>query len=269
MDSTESILYHGAIAVSLVATLKVFIWPGGRLFSKATFVLIALLIGSATGLRWAFTGHPPIFGTYEEVLAAVFTLSVSSLLIDGRQRFVRFTLPFILILLLYGTLFDSERRPLVISEQSLWVYFHVLFAWVTFGIYTFSSCAAVKTFIKPRSSLDLDGGDRVVEWLLGEGLVWGLAVQALYFFLGSYYSSWLHGSWWVWDPVEYLFVISWFLYAIAVHGRIFYGWDRRRVSKWVLAAYSVTITLYWALIYVYWSSYHIFDPEIKMHLFMG
>jgi ABC-type transport system involved in cytochrome c biogenesis permease subunit len=85
------------------------------------------------------------------------------------------------------------------------------------------------------------------------------------FVLGSYYSILLHGVWWLWDTVEYLFVVSWFLYAIPIHGRILYGWGDRRLAALTVLATAGTIILYWGLVYFPWTTYHVFDTELVVH----
>lgn len=231
-------------------------------FSRPLLVFLLLVEGLYIGKRWASTGHPPILGTFEEALSSSFTVLLFALLFD---RAGRFTLPAIILALttlLYGFNFDSTERPLVISEQSYWVYFHALFAWIAYGFYTFSTMAALAIRLaRGRGS----SGMRYTVSMMERGLLNGLFVQTVMFILGSYYSSRLHGSWWMWDPVEYLFVISWFLYAIPLHGRVFFGWGRERMALWILIASAGTILLYWGLIYFPWATYHVFDPQWKTH----
>ena len=95
-------------------------------------------------------------------------------------------------------------------------------------------------------------------------LMWGFLAQTISFVLGSYYSTLLHGAWWTWDPVEYLFVVSWFLYAIPIHGKMLFNWQPRKVAGLTTAAMAGTILLYWGLIYIPWATYHIFDVEYKI-----
>lgn len=285
----EQILYITSMILCLVSgALSIFV-PTKRLsiltLPVAAVVSAALLIA----LRWYESGHSPIFGTYEEVLAASFTLALAALITVKRAPLIAsFCMFLAAATYLYGLTFSSAQRPLIISEQSLWVEFHVLFSWVAYAFSTLSFGAALMVlFGRSHSELTRVSGQVLgqlsredgwseesrlwaknpVEWLLRDGLTLGVYFQGVFFFLGSYYSSRLHGNWWMWDPVEYLFVIAWLLYCVAVHGRLFLGWGKRKVACWTIAAFVVTMALYWGLYYISFSTYHVFDIGVKVHLF--
>ena len=247
----------------------------GRIY-MLFFTAILITLGAAIALRWQLSGHPPILGVFEATLMAAWTIILYGLLFDrGKDScdgglFQRYSSIAALITLLYGLLFDTSVKPLVISEQSLWVYFHALFSWVAYGFYMLSLFAAIVViFQRDREGKGHGRQDirlAIVEWALHKGLLYGFVAQTVFFILGAYYSTLLHGAWWVWDPVEYLFIISWFLYAIAIHGRIFFAWKSTKVAAWVVAAFVVLLLLYWGLSFVPWATYHIFDPGIKVHV---
>ena len=252
----------------------------GRTY-RVFFTAILITLGGAIALRWQISGHPPILGVFEATLMAAWTIILYGLLFDtgkgvatGNRRehglFQRYSSVSVLLTLFYGLLFDTQVKPLVISEQSLWVYFHALFSWVAYGFYTLSLFAAIVIIFQKDSTGKGQGrkGARlaIVDWALHKGLLYGFVAQTVFFILGAYYSTLLHGAWWVWDPVEYLFIISWFLYAIAIHGRIFFAWKSPKVARWVVAAFVVLLLLYWGLSFVPWATYHIFDPGIKVHV---
>ena len=271
MSSAEWILYlttlvlYGTTSVLLVAKRCS---PAAY---KRLLGAILLVEGGFVGLRWYLTGHPPILGTYEETLAASLALVLFCFLLDKERKLGPFVVPFAFITLLYGLAYETEGRPLIISEQSLWVYFHALFAWIAYGFYTLAFVAAAAVVAPGRVGRLMggvaetfkeggQGGDKVSRWLL-----YGFSAQTVMFVLGSYYSSRLHGSWWVWDPVEFLFLTSWLIYAVAVHGRFFFGWQISKWGRYVVLGYVVTLVLYWGLVFFYWSTYHVFDPELKFH----
>lgn len=249
-----------------------------RLVYRGLSGLILIALGAAIALRWQVSGHPPILGVFEATLMAAWTIILYGLLFDkakgvggshgGEGLFSRYSSIAALLTLLYGLLFDTQVKPLVISEQSLWVYFHALFSWVAYGFYMLSLFAAIVVIFQGDRADDNRRKARlaVADWALHRGLLYGFTAQTAFFILGAYYSTLLHGAWWVWDPVEYLFVMSWFLYAIAIHGRIFFAWKSRKVAIWVVAAFVVLLALYWGLSFIPWATYHIFDPGIKVHV---
>lgn len=273
MIYAEAVAYMTAAALyGLLSLLSV----SGRCSAKSYRQLCSAVVtvqGAAVALRWYYTGHPPILGTFEATAAASWAVIVAAVLVDPKARYAALTMPIAFAICVYGLCFDTIGRPLIISEQSLWVYFHALFAWIAFGFYTISFAAAVAVLARGRLSSRLPGGlasegapDKNLErFLLSNSILYGFMAQTVMFVLGSYYSSMLHGGWWNWDAVEYLFVVAWFMYGAVLHGRLFFGWPAERVAVWVVLAYIATLVLYWGLIYFPWSTYHIFDLEFKIH----
>ena len=243
-----------------------------KLYIPALFAAL-LIEGVYIGIRWFHTGHPPIFGTFEATLSASWMLILFSVLIDRKARFAWFIIPFAALTLVYGLNFDKTGKPLVISEQSYWVWFHALFAWIAYGFYAFSFAGAVaiiygsSPIYRRFLNTPINGQTTIKELdiFTYRTLLWGFLAQTIMFVLGSYYSIRLHGSWWVWDPVEYLFIVSWFLYALPIHGRILYGWGLKRTAWLIILGMIGTMLLYWSLVYFSFSTYHIFDTEFKSH----
>lgn len=264
MGSLEVIIFYSGIALCGVLSTALLLRSTPVWLYRTATVFVLGLHGVFIGMRWYKTGHPPILGTFEETLAASWALLFISLVFDNKRRLSFIVTPFAFLILLYGLIFDNTARPLVISEQSYWVYFHALFAWIAYGFYTLCAGASLCVLLKKRLPF-FSADDDFVEVLFHNGLLLGFTAQTVMFALGAYYSSRLHGNWWIWDPVDYLFVVSWFLFAVAMHGRLFFAWKKEKVAIWVALGFAGTMALYWGLIYVPWSTYHVFDPEIKIH----
>ena len=311
MEGLEKILYFACLFLYAAAAIAAFSGFLAARRYRVSYVLSIALLGALIGVRWYHAGHPPIFGTYEETLSASFAVTLFSLFLDREGRFARFTASFAFFTLLYGSFFDSSLKPLVISEQSLWVEFHALFAWIAYGFYALVFAAAMGVLIKKvtprptplgvsapkgggtlrlRRTEDGSGGIKketveapsaslpsaslrtgrtgragLSDWLMHKGLLYGFIGQTVFFVIGAYYSARLHGRWWTWDTVEYLFVASWLIYAVAMHGRILSGWSDKRTAAWVAAGFAALLFLYWGLVYFPHSTYHIFDIEFKTH----
>jgi ABC-type transport system involved in cytochrome c biogenesis permease subunit len=259
MTPLETTFFYISMALCLALSVLSNLRKG---LSASGYLLMAFAVlvfeGTAIGVRWSSTGHPPVFGTFEEALSASWAVILFAIILDRKGRYAHIAMPIAALTMLYGLAFDTTGMPVTISEKSLWVDFHALFAWISWGFYTFSFICAVGVLSKrPWAEGSVQN---LYTWL-----VWGFFTQTIMFVLGSYYSILLYGSWWVWDSVEYLFVVSWFLYAIPIHGKILYGWDERRLAKYTVLATVANVVLYWGLIYFPWSTYHIFDVEFKIH----
>lgn len=265
MGHIENLTYFISFGLYFALSVLLFFRRTPVWLYRAVALAILIIQGISIGFRWSSTGHPPILGTFEESLCASWTLTLFTLILDNRKRFAFITVPFAFLTLFYGLGADLTARPLIISEQSLWVYFHVLFAWIAYGFYTLCLCASVCILYGRRCNI-ASGWENAADWLLHNGLLLGFSAQTVMFLLGAYYSTRLHGVWWMWDPVEFLFVVSWFAFAIAIHGRLFYGWRLEKVSAWTIASFAATMLLYWGLRFFPWASYHVFDIEVKMHM---
>ncbi|MCK4738896.1 MAG: cytochrome c biogenesis protein CcsA [Deltaproteobacteria bacterium] len=268
MSFFENLTYLATLGSSVLLLMLVFARRESVLTYRVLTATSLILISISIGLRWLSVGHPPILGTFEEVLAATASLLLFAFFLDKKGEFSRLSISAVILLLTYGLFFDQLKRPLVISELSLWVDFHVLFAWLCFGLYFFVFSAAVSTVLAKKANANQETyptTTSLTKWLLGKGLLYGFFLQTIFFVIGAYYSSKLHGAWWVWDSVEYLFVISWLLYSVAIHGKLFFGWNESRTSWWIIGAFFSLLILYWGLIYFPWGTYHIFDMSIKVH----
>ena len=246
--------------------------------SKAVFILLPIALVThliSVAIRWIQAGHPPVFGTYEATLAASWFLLLTAFLAVKRHREAVLLIPltafFALLHVAYGLTFNVEHIPLTISEQSIWVDLHALAAWLAYGELSISFLLASLLLLQraewfPKSgffehSLSME----ILDELVFKYLVLGFLFHTAMFALGSYYSSILFGKWWTWDPVDSLFLLSWFIFAIIIHLRLFYGWKGERMAKLVLIGMAALLISYWSLVYIPWATYHIFDIDLKLH----
>lgn len=234
------------------------------------------LQATSAGIRWYAIGHPPVFGTYEAVLAGSWFLllytAFSYKSIHGHFRALALTtIPIAVFLLLYGLTFNTERIPLTISERSLWVDFHALFSWLAFGSYAAAACLAGGYLLVASGQWSGASGKQnlepeVLDDLIFRYINWGFIGHTIMFALGSYYSSILFGVWWQWDLVNSTSLITWLAYGLAIHMRLFYGWKGKRGANLAIVCFLTAIVSYWGLIYFPpGSTYHVFDIELKAH----
>lgn len=260
----------------LSAALTLWGWmkkkDSGWLKTYYIFILAVLVHTATLALRTFFSGHLPIFGMYEAALADSWALGVFAWVLMTFQRKLLFiTIPtvfIIMILFLQGLGYNINYIPLTISEQSLWVDVHAILAWLTFGFYGLAFAVALILLSPSRWALCERWG------LLPESLedaalrvyFWGFLAQTAMIAFGSFYEYLLFGTWWKWDPVEILSLISWAATGLIIHMRLFYGWSRRRFLVLMVLSFLVLIISYKFLIYFPgWSTYHIFDIDVKVH----
>ena len=281
------------LTVAAALYLTAFFLARKGLQRYAFFSLVAGLVLqlASVALRWAGSGHPPVFGTYEATLSASWFLllfgAFSYRSVHGSFRLlVSTSVPMALLLLLYGLVFfNTERMPLTISELSLWVDFHALFSWLAFAPFTLAFClsgfylwstrsgaAAPAPFLcgsesggnttaheSPQRQLD------IIDELAFRYINFGFVNHTVMFALGSYYSSILFGTWWRWDPVFSISLMAWLLLGLTIHLRLFFNWNGRRAAWLFVLVFSVLNISYWGMVYLpTGSTFHIFDVDLKL-----
>lgn len=276
MLTSEALFLGLACALYGAVIAAYWIKAAGRkaVFSVLQAGLVCHLVSA--GIRWAEAGHPPIFGTYEATLAGSWFLLLSAFLAAKSYSYIESVIPwtalFALLHIAYGLTFNTAHVPLTISELSIWVDLHALFAWIAYGEYTVSFFLAGDLLLKTRgkhperhNGQEAGVNPEILDELILKYLVLGFIFHTLMFALGSYYSSILYGKWWTWDPVDTLFLISWLLFGIIIHLRLFYGWKEERMARLVLIGMATILIGYWSLTYIPWATYHIFDIDLKLH----
>ncbi|MDH5720988.1 MAG: cytochrome c biogenesis protein CcsA [Spirochaetia bacterium] len=227
-------------------------------------------------IRWAHIGHPPVFGTYEAALQGSWFLAlyVAFSRYSAHKYFslmIKTALPMTIIILLYGMVFfDTGRKPLTLSEQSIWVDLHALFAWLAYAPFTLAFCLSGAYLWRQRKNNKITENEEplvaheIIDELSFKYINLGFISHTVMFMLGSYYSSILFGSWWQWDPAESTSLITWLSVALYIHLRLFYNWREKKAAKLYMVIFFTIIFSYWGLVHLPEGiTYHVFDLEIK------
>lgn len=221
--------------------------------------------------RWFLTEHPPVFGSFENGLAASWVLILLCLLLARSQRFdfIYLMAPVgALALLAYGSTFSHQLFPLTLSEDSLWIDFHVTFAWLAFtslAIAAFIGLLLLKPSWSRFSPAELPP-PAVLDDLLVKYTAYAFMAFTLTLASGSYYSSIVFGRWWRWDPIESLSLVVWLLLSLIIHLRRSFGWRGAQLSWLAVAGLAMAIGAYWLMVYFPpGTTYHVFDIRGRRH----
>ncbi|MBI5527431.1 MAG: cytochrome c biogenesis protein CcsA [Deltaproteobacteria bacterium] len=219
--------------------------PSGARYSAAA---VTLGIAAVLGVRWAGSGHPPVFGTFEMDMAETCLLLALALPLDrlAGGRFLRGPLIVAFLTLAHTFLLRTEATPLTISEQSLWIDLHAVLAW----------CAWVCYFHALFFAFQGGGDDDRATRLLG----YGFLAQSAMGFVGAYYGTLLFATAWSWDPVHILGLLSWLLFATALHFRLFFGVTLHRQRYFIV--FLVTVFVLSAKLAMFLrpgQSFHVFE----------
>lgn len=249
-----------AFAVGIVAALALssLAWPRIADLGRPVLAVTAAIGLAGLSARSVASGHLPIFGTFENTYTAAWFLVTAAVVVSYRTpavRFWRVLAPWPLALLLYGARFRHEIVPLTISEQSLWVDIHVAFAWLAFTAFAIATTLSVVR-ISGRTVAGYDDGD--LETAHQRMMLLGYLNFTATLAFGSWYLYVLFGTFWRWEIVETFSLIAWVLYAMLIHGRLFYGWSGRAYHAAVVAVLPVLLLAYWVWS-VFPGTFHFFD----------
>ncbi|MHB1341783.1 MAG: cytochrome c biogenesis protein CcsA [Coriobacteriia bacterium] len=256
------LIYFVGVFVLLAASVAAHFAPRLLRWGRAGAVTVAVVGLLGLAARSAVAGHLPIFGTFENTYTASwFVLAAgafASVRFPAWSRAWRLAPPWAAALLAAGTAFRADTVPLTISEQSIWVDVHVLFAWVAFaGLLGATSLSLMRLVGRPPADWTDDEVDERVFALLGGGFVAFTVMLAL----GSFYAWILFGTFWSWDIVETLCLAAWLAYGLVIHFRLFYRWGGTRLDLAVVAVLPLLIAGYfvWS---VFPATFHYFDVPL-------
>lgn len=220
--------------------------------SIAAFAIQTLTIA----VRWAESGHPPVLGTFEHVLAGSW-VTVAIYMLVGRympplRAFGLLIIPFVMLMIGYGIMSrDPGIEPLPPPYQSNWLWVHVTFAWIAYGAYHVSAGVAILYLLKERN---IRRGRAGAGWLLGRLpdlpimdhlisrlIVFGFVAHVVMLGSGAIWAYGLWGRYWGWDPIETWSLISWIIYGISIHMRMTYGWKGKKGAWLSIAALTAVI----------------------------
>jgi cytochrome c-type biogenesis protein CcsB len=269
---TMLVLYALAVASQIFAQIfrkRVLMrraWYG----IAAAFAMHTLLFA----WRWIETGHVPTIGNFENALAGGWFIVLMVLWAGWKERYPLIAagaLPFALIILGGGAMSDTAARPMSASLRSIWLYIHILFAWLAYGAYTVSCGAGIAYLVKSKkrerqladetNSATLMLQLARLDELMFRSTVFGFITDAVMIAAGSIWAKDLWGSYWSWDPVETWSLLSWLIYGLALHLRITMGWRGRKLAWLLVIAIAGVLISFWGVNLVMEGSAHVFNVD--------
>lgn len=269
-----AVVLAAACATAALAGFAGWLLPRAHLLARVgewTGLASTALALSVWALRWHDTGHLPLFGTYESALSlALAVLAALALLRLATRRAARLwpvACAMAAGLLAHGLRFDPTAFPLTISERSWVVDVHAFLAWGAFGALTTNLGLALWCLRAKRAGAE--GAGTAGHWLV-RTLSLGFALHSAMLVSGSVYKFLLFGSAWSFDPIETMGLVTWLAYGTLLHMHRFAGWDGPRLAAWCLGLFVILLVSYRGIVYFpAWSTYHIFDMDLRMHLTGG
>jgi len=267
----SSILWSQLLLSSCVATVMAgiasWMWPRARpvrhFASAAGWLSLATAL-VAWVLRWNEAGHLPLFGTYESGLSLALAILISAAVFQAGGSDWMATWPassaVVAVIIAHALRYDTTAYALTISERSWVVEVHAVLSWAAFAVLSSQFGFALYRLLVKSDSEQLDRR-------LAFSLRLSFLLHTAMITSGSIYKFLLFGSAWSFDPVETLGLVAWMAYATLLHMHLLAGWQGRRLASWSAALFAILFISYRGIVYFpAWSTYHIFDVDLRLHL---
>ncbi len=232
MDGLETLLNLAFLTVLLaVLSYGLFFLVKKPVFAKACAAMLAvcMVIGIVylawRGLRM---GYFPFSNQFESLLVLlVLSIGLILFLYIRLERGQEVLLPAVIWAALGFaalSLLDRGMRPLMPALRSNWLFFHVfssMLAYAAFAVAGIWSAVLLAQRAVAKSEAHLLQLARLGFGLLTIGIV-----------TGSVWADRAWGRFWSWDPKETWSLITWMVYALAIHLHL-RGWGRKKLA-WML-----------------------------------
>lgn len=203
--------------------------------------------------RWIEGNHPPFSNQYESLI--VFAWWVVALVLFFGAKLPRAnnvhiwlkiggTLLTLIILGVAGFL-DPKITPLVPALQSNWLTFHVLVTFLGYGSFGIAAVAGIGLVLSRKKN-----GYESWENISYKSTVLGFLFLTIGIIAGAVWANSAWGTYWSWDPKETWSLITWFVYAIALHLRFTRNWKGPKFAWVLISGFVFVLFTYFGVNYL-------------------
>jgi len=239
-------MYALATLISLVAVVRNRGTEGRQ---ARLLLLFAFGVHTVTlVVRYFEAGYTPVTNLHESLSFFAWALAGVFILLDlhiRMQVMAAATATLVTVFMLFGSLMPMQTQDLNPVLDSFWLPIHVGLSFLGSAVFTVAFVAAILYLIQERmlkskkfSALhyrlpSLETLDRVNY----RCLKFGFPLMTMGIISGAAWAESAWGTYWSWDPKESWALITWFLYAALLHGRLTVGWRGRRAAIFAIIGF--------------------------------
>lgn len=237
------------------------------LFATGLTAIGVLTNSIGIGLRWSESyqqgiGYVPLSNMYESLVFFAWSIATVYLAIEYiyKTKYLgSYIVSFAFLIMAYASFsaeFSKDIKPLLPALQSNWLAAHVITCFIGYAAFTIAGGLAILYLIRPKKLAgngqkkshapetpgpDLQQLDIIIYKMIMFGFLWLTAG----IITGAVWANSAWGTYWSWDPKETWSLITWFIYALALHARYTRGWSGTRMA-WIalIGLLSVAFTYY-------------------------
>ena len=270
---TSSLLFGVVTFAYLVAS---FLYVGGFVFRAQKAALVAsvltglafLIQTGAIALRWQESyamgyGHAPLSNMYESLVFFSWCIAIFYMFIEFKFKnrlLGAFAIPFAFLSMALASLTGDEIKPLIPALQSNWLIAHVVTCFVGYAAFAVACGTGIMYLIKSTydEKADRKGGSllatlpdlKVIDDITHKTIVFGFLWLTAGIITGAVWANSAWGTYWSWDPKETWSLITWFVYAAALHARFTRGWGGKRIAWLAIIGFLSVVFTYYGVNYL-------------------
>jgi cytochrome c-type biogenesis protein CcsB len=231
-----------------------------------TLAIIGLLVNTAgIGMRWLESyqmgiGHAPLSNMYESLVFFAWSIVLIYIILEFiyKNRVIgAFAMPFAFGSMAYASLspeFSDRITPLVPALQSNWLIAHVFTCFIGYAAFAVACGTGIMYLVKlrdkgdnPNSLLATLPSLKVIDDITHKIILFGFIWLSGGIISGAVWANSAWGTYWSWDPKETWSLITWFVYASALHARFTRGWGGKRIAWIAILGFLAVIFTYYGV----------------------
>lgn len=264
MDSSQLLGFTTfAYLFSAATYIALFVFRKQQLGAIATGATIcAFAINTAgIGMRWLEShqmgiGYAPLSNMYESLVFFAWSIAIFYLGLEYKykNRFLgTFAMPFAALAMILAEMKNPAIKPLVPALQSNWLIAHVVTCFIGYAAFAVACGFGALYLLKNKKEAENTVGKylsqlpslRIVGDIIRQTLVFGFVWLSAGIITGAIWANEAWGTYWSWDPKETWSLITWFIYAAAIHFHFTRGWAGPKIAWFSIAGFaSVMFTYY-------------------------
>ncbi len=258
--SALALLFNATLFIYLIASILYLVAmigkkPEAGKIARWVLVVGVVLHAASFGIRHSTAGGTPVTTLHESLSFFAWCLVLLYLLFDLRFRLSvmgAFAAPLAFVLMVGSALSPDmvvQLNPMLRS----WLFpVHIAFAFLGNAAFALSFGAGVMYLVQDRMLKSkrftgiyqllpsLDALDKVNYTCLSVGF----PLMTLGIISGAVWANTVWGTYWSWDPKETWALITWFLYAGLLHGRMTIGWRGRKAAIFAIIGFMFLLFTY-------------------------
>ena len=202
--------------------------------------------------RYLEAGHTPITNLHESL--SFFSLATVGMFLVFESRYRSsilgsFVVPLALIILATSAAFSSVIPPLNPALKSKWLAIHTIMAFLGYAAFAISFGVSVMYLIQSHFLKQRKLGPMfqklppldMLDDISYRCLTIGFPLLTFAIISGAIWAETAWGTYWSWDPKETWSLITWFIYAALLHGRLTTGWRGRKAAMLSIVGFAVML----------------------------